>query len=389
MGGDYSRLRFQPGKRFAGVLLQQGRVLTDSDWNEAEAIRDHRQRTLIRDLFGPCAFVGDGFALSADGERLTIGAGHAWIDGLLCELATDTDAGVQPDLPPTRLPTDAGSYLAYLDVWQREVTATEDETLRDPALGGPDTTVRLVTVAQVRFHRVPGDVRRRQPDWEVPTETTDATLAVRGRYQGLDNRLYRIEIHDGGDEPTFKWSRDNGSTTAAVRSATATEVVLAKSNEPEFREGDHLEVVDRVTILERRPGWFVRVERTDGDRLAVSPLAEPAPDDLLDPIVRRWDDRPIPARPGGPGPITLDAGLEVHFEGSRFRSGDYWLIAARTADGSVTWPDASAAAERQPPHGVEVHRWPVAALRRDKTGWTVLRDLRAQRADSPKSETGR
>ena len=111
MGGDYSRLRFQPGKRFAGVLLQQGRVLTDSDWNEAEAIRDHRQRTLVRDLFGPCTFVGDGFALSADGDRLTIGAGHAWIDGLLCELANDTDAGRVQDLP-TRLPTDAGSYLA-------------------------------------------------------------------------------------------------------------------------------------------------------------------------------------------------------------------------------------------------------------------------------------
>ena len=109
MGGDYSRVRFQPGKHFAAVLLQQGRVLTDSDWNEAEAIRDHWQRTLVRDLFGPCAFVGDGFALGADGERLTIAAGHAWIEGLLCELAADTDAGVQPDLPSIRLPTVAGS----------------------------------------------------------------------------------------------------------------------------------------------------------------------------------------------------------------------------------------------------------------------------------------
>jgi hypothetical protein len=379
MGGDYSRIRFQPGKHFVSVLLQQGRVQTDSDWNEAEAIRDHRQRMLVRDLLGPCAFVGGGFALSADGERLTIGAGHAWIDGLLCELSTDTDAEAQPDLPSVRLPTSRGSYLAFLEVSQREVTAIEDETLLEPALGGPDTSVRLVTVAHVRFRRVPGDVRRRRPDWTVPTETSDATLAVGGRYDGIDNRLYRVEIHDGGgaDRATFKWSRDNGSTTAAVRSTTPTEVVLSKSNEPVFWEGDHLEVIDRVSILERRPGAFLRVERVDGDRLVVAPIGEPQRDDLGDPMVRRWDSEPMPVRPDGTGPISLGDGVEVGFEGSQFRSGDYWLVAARTADGSLTWPDGTPAADPKPPHGVEVHRCPIAAVRRDKAGWTILRDLRA------------
>src|SRR6202020_1848696 len=37
-------------------------------------------------------------------------------------------------------------------------------------------------------------------------------------YQGLENQLYRIEIHQGGDETqaTFKWSRENGAIVAAV-----------------------------------------------------------------------------------------------------------------------------------------------------------------------------
>ncbi len=30
----------------------------------------------------------------------------------------------------------------YLDVWEREVTAAEDIGLREPALDGPDTSVR-------------------------------------------------------------------------------------------------------------------------------------------------------------------------------------------------------------------------------------------------------
>ena len=377
MGGDFSRVRFQPGKHFAAVLLQQGRVQLDSDANEAESIREHRERTLVRDLLGPAAFVGDGFAMSAEGDRLTIGAGHAWIDGLLCELATDTDAAAQPDLPSTRPPDENGLHLAYLEVWQREVSATEDETLREPALGGPDTTVRVTNVAQVRFERVAGDARRRKADWSIPSDSTDATLAVRGRYAGTENQLYRIDIHDGGDRPTFKWSRNNGWTTAAVTTWTPTELVLVPGHEPPFAPGNILEVIDRVAILERRPGQFVTVQSVDGDRLAITSSGEPLPADLIDPLARCWDGgdpAPIVAEPDHP--IELEAGLDLQFGGSTMRSGDYWLIAARTSDGSVTWPDATEAAEPQPPHGICIERCALALLRRDNGSWTVLRDLR-------------
>ena len=190
MGGDFSRVRFQPGKHFAAVLLQQGRVQLDSDANEAESIREHRERTLVRDLLGPAAFVGDGFALSADGDRLTIGAGHAWIDGLLCELATDTDAAAQPDLPSTRPPDDNGLHLAYLEVWQREVSATEDETLREPALGGPDTTVRLTKVAQVRFDRIAADMPERRTGY-TGSRSTMAATSRRSNGRGTTDRRRR------------------------------------------------------------------------------------------------------------------------------------------------------------------------------------------------------
>jgi hypothetical protein len=389
MGGDFSRVRFQPGKHFAAVLLQQGRVQLDSDANEAESIREHRERMLVRDMFGPAAFVGGGFALSADGDRLTIGAGHAWIDGLLCELATDTDAAAQPDLPSTRSPDENGLHLAYLEVWQRQVSAAEDETLREPALGGPDTTVRQTNVAQVRFVRVAGDARRRKADWSVPTDTTDATLAVRGQYTGPDNQLYRIEIHDGSPRPTFKWSRNNGSSTAAVTAWTPTELVLVPGREPPFALGDDLEVVDRVSILERRPGRFVTVQSVDGDRLAITSSGEPLPPAQIDPLARRWDGgQPAPIETEPDHPIELEAGLELQFGGSTMRSGDYWLIAARTADGSVTWPDATDASDPQPPHGICIQRCALALLRREEGSWTVLRDLRPTIAGPVAATTG-
>ncbi len=34
MSGDYTRFTFDPLKRYSGVLMQQGRVQLDSDWNE-------------------------------------------------------------------------------------------------------------------------------------------------------------------------------------------------------------------------------------------------------------------------------------------------------------------------------------------------------------------
>jgi len=372
MGGDFSRITFQPGKRFAGVLLQQGRVQLDSDWNEADAIREHERRILVRDLFGHAAFVGDSFALSAAGERLTVAAGHAWVDGLLCELPADVDADDQPDMPGSRTPTAPGAYLAWLEAWQREVSATQDPTLLDPALGGSDTATRRATVVQVRFRPITADNRRRRPDLSIPDYTADVTLAVHGGYDGAENRLYRVQVHDSGKEPTFTWSRNNGSTAAAVRSWAGRDLRLAGGS-GHFAPGDLLEVVDRASVLGRRPGLLVRVERAKEDVLAVT---GDLPDHPVDPLVRRWDGGPVPVQARGAGPIELEAGLSVEFSGSTFRSGDFWVFSARPADRSVRWTDAADAAGPRPPHGIEVVGAPLAIVDRRPAGWTVRRDLR-------------
>ena len=55
MAGDYSRLTFDPRTDHAGVLMQQGRVQLDADWNELVAIFDRRWRAETLDLVGSCA----------------------------------------------------------------------------------------------------------------------------------------------------------------------------------------------------------------------------------------------------------------------------------------------------------------------------------------------
>ncbi len=63
--------------------------------------------------------------------------------------------------------------------------------------------------------------------------------------------------------------------------------------------------------------------------------------------------------------LTLEDSVQIQFPRPAagdfsYRSGDYWLIPARTATGDVEWTkDASGEPVPQPPHGVEHHYAPL------------------------------
>ncbi|NQZ10618.1 MAG: hypothetical protein HRT35_25990 [Algicola sp.] len=56
MSGDFSRVTFDPQKAYTQVLMQQGRVILDADWNEMQAIQNRKNETLVEDLIGSVAF---------------------------------------------------------------------------------------------------------------------------------------------------------------------------------------------------------------------------------------------------------------------------------------------------------------------------------------------
>src|SRR5829696_7420620 len=68
MRGDFSRDTFDPRRHYSRVLMQQGRVQLDADWNEQGAILLHAVRTLARDVFGAHAGPRDvlGFEIITD-----------------------------------------------------------------------------------------------------------------------------------------------------------------------------------------------------------------------------------------------------------------------------------------------------------------------------------
>ena len=167
MKGDFTRDTFDPAKHFSRVLMQQGRVTLDADWNEQSSILLHYLRTLARDLIGPYAapVENPGFVLtpatstSPSGQKvnksLLIGAGRYYVDGILVENDTECSYETQPAYPvlvgdPFLKPSQNDEFWLYLDVWERHVTAIEDDSIREPALGGPDTCTRGKIVWQVK-----------------------------------------------------------------------------------------------------------------------------------------------------------------------------------------------------------------------------------------------
>src|SRR6266851_7455065 len=173
MRGDFTRDTFKSSKHYSRVMLQQGRVQLDADWNEQSAIVLHSIRALARDLIGPHGAPSStqGFEVFTDASKITgiddsrrtvlanavkngdivIGAGDYYVDGILVENEAPILYTEQPGYSSASLDElKADAYLLYLDVWERLITYVEDGHIREVALGGPDTAARSQIIWQVK-----------------------------------------------------------------------------------------------------------------------------------------------------------------------------------------------------------------------------------------------
>jgi len=426
MKGDFTRDTFHPEKHFSRVLLQQGRVGLDADWNEQAEITTYRTETEALDVIGRAgAPMHDaGFAISiGTGGNFGIGAGRFYVDGILCKNEEQVSFDKQPYLPGTAVLT-AGRYIVYLDVWERHLTALDDPDIREVALGGPDTATRGQTVWQVRTVPVAAQIGcpDASPEWDTAIAPSDGQLSARAQpdaqsdkpcivppgagYRRLENQLYRVEIHRAGaswdqslmgsnvklaSPATFKWSRDNGSIAARIASITGYTITLTTSRRDSalgFAPGQWIEVIDAGQELRGEPGPLVRITAVDDLMLTLdsSTVIGTWPS-LLDmallPKVRRWDSigslaATIPST--NDGFIPLEDGVEVKFEQGSHHTGDHWMFPARTDKGDVEWPQDSGTIPKplpQPARGIIHHFCRLAIIDVANSGAvTVIEDCR-------------
>ncbi|MFI5958819.1 DUF6519 domain-containing protein [Cryptosporangium sp. NPDC051539] len=383
MKGDFTRRTFRRSNHYRAVLMQQGRVQLDADWNEQHDIQRHHDEISIRDAIGRCGAPvdGAGFAIT---DQLEISAGRYYVDGILCENDEPIPLFAQPDLPDPDVPAESGEYIAYLDVWREHVTALEAPGLREPALGGIDTGTRIRTTWQVRL--APREADPPSSDW-IPPEARTPAGQLRARtdpgYQRPTNQLYRVEIHDAA---TFLWSRENGTIVDSATQVAPLVFALGGSR-PEladaFSAGDLVEITSVDRGRRGQPGFLAHVDTIDGPRLTVS---ESPPEGTLTGTVtvRRWDC--ATAAGLGPGWLPLEDGIQVQFTAGEYRTGDYWTIPARTATplvdlgtiGDIEWPVVDDEPVAFPPEGVEHHYAAIALVQLTNGSWRSVRDLRRQ-----------
>jgi hypothetical protein len=518
MSGDFSRSLFDPGKHYSGVLMQQGRVQLDADWNEQLAISLHRTATQTRDVIGDC-----GTPKSAEGFQITlipgqddlqIGAGRFYVGGLTCELDpallpitlvsgavkqvvvpnlsldgrpliagqwlevtaadnatplltqitlvtsatltltlnSDTSAyqnqgqvycrravtySTQPDQPNVAFPGGSplasplqgisladGTYLVYLEAWQREVSALADARIREVALGGSDTSERLQTVWRVDLLAVDDttsppnsppsppnsppsssgagalDCRTDYSAWQQliapmtglmnartapPGSTTACQLPPTAGYLLLENQLYRVEVFQGGPtlaQATFVWSRENASVETSIVKIDGADVYvhdLGKDDVLSFSDGDWVEIVDPAQSL--GPNRFLAQITVPPDlsqnKVTLSTSAAPYAA-LPGLTLRRWDmTGPSVTASGIPlssGWLDLEGGIQVSFAEGSYKSGAYWQIPARTATAQIEWPPYEGNTDHpipQPPLGGQHHYCLLAMLTVASGVWAV------------------
>lgn len=326
MKTQISRDGFRADRRYSGVYQQQGRMITDRDWNElVDTLKSMVTQTLseVIGIGGP-RHGALRLSKTSASAPLRLIPGIAYVNGLRGEVVPTTlgfggDFGFDQQVDfPAAPPLPTSSYLIYLDLWERPVTALEDAGLRDPALHGADTTTRTQVMAQVKFQ--PLTLAAKDPlPFPAVSRSGNATLTVRfprgsgessadpcdPRIEEIEDvggdYLFRLEVHDVSwesgappDSPPsqviLKWSRENGAEQQLFAGAPA-----------EFKtEPSVFELYRGVT--ERHLGLHFASERWSPQRGVLFndfPASPPAPDSPQDPwYVRRWDGYVVLLRQG-------------------------------------------------------------------------------------------
>lgn len=261
MGSDRARVSYDENQQYRSVVMQQGRVTLEADWNEAEQIASEQIRKEALDFVGPTGTPDNGYQVSFLDPRLlppfnfSVGLGTMYVGGVRAYLGSGVQYSQQkewldhsddPDWvdPSTFANNPPTKELVYLYLREQEVSAVEDWDLKDVALGGPDTAqrtrllqhiVRLSTQAPDCAGALAAAVTKwgtkglsfdpqtlrlnslgtLQASFSPPTGTTDPCQPqAQGGYLGSDNQLIRVQI-SGVDQasgnPKLLWGLDDAS----------------------------------------------------------------------------------------------------------------------------------------------------------------------------------
>jgi len=437
---DLSRDATDFKKQYSSVRMQQGRVLDDQTANEqARIIEEDARRTRV-DTIGPFAspdngFLPKNFTLESGKPTFTLSAGNLYLGGIYLELPNDEKFHLQKDWlnfnTTVHLPNSPASGnnridLAYIEVWQQPVSAVEDSELKEVALGGPDTSMRMRTMKRVHvieniaehecvnawsaaiagmsdYDVIKDDMEfstnaKLQVTYTAPAVAADlCTPAMAGGYLHHENQAIRVQMINSAE---YSWGFNNASSLYRVQVVAAIDGSLTKIqmlNEPKDAnhwplQGKVVEVLPWSSTLNNGErlaelsGMMAKVTTSYNPDTASFEIDNAVPvtfgmqwesrsdkSDFFDGsaeerfyYLRVWDrgdDVTSPAAiPIADGQLG-NTGLEVNFLSGTLRIHDHWIIAARTGSPNEVVPWVLESVNGASPHGYRKYRAPLALIR--------------------------
>ena len=430
MGSDKARNSYDATRQYRSVVMQQGRVTVEADWNEAQEIANEETRKDALDFVGPCGTPDDGYRISGTTNPpdpdfdFSVSAGTMYVGGERVELdatvtydhqsdwldLTDPDWVDLADLAqnnPTR-------EFIYLYLREQEISAVEDSALRDVALGGPDTAARLrlmqhVVRAAVNATDCAGGLDAATKQWAAKGLTFDpATMrlesnstlelgffdkevapnpcepSAQGGYLGAENQLIRVQVSQPNNHK-FTWGFDNASFLYRVNVINSQTLELQSAPIDAAHEpvgGQAIEVLLPTARLHNdeyvaaHTGFVTTVSTYKRDVKRIS-LPAPLPAEFGDgdpnhphpPIVflRVWQEE-LTFTPGTATRLA-QTGLQVTLrttDNGPFHQGDFWQIAARPSTPTKVYPERYLEGP-QPADGPRLWACPLALITWNKT----------------------
>lgn len=401
MRGDFSTWNKEKDENFNGVLHQQGRVLTDRDWNAQTEILNDWQEIAAQDIIGagvaavpadaPDSFKVTEAKVVGDKVEVSVNEGRVWADGLLVKLDENVVREAEYLQPPIQDPAgDVGDLpndirdAVILETWLEELNAFQrPELLIEPALGGVDTTERVQTAFRFRLFRMDADdtcdsiIGDLKDDFDNKGRLTavlqpdiaidgDCPVVEGGGYTGFEHQLYRIEIaQTDKSDPYFKWSQFNGGLVGRGRFDVDKVIITGNSNAILYSglTNFYLETLEEINGY-----WQVtyggRVTLDAGSGTLNLPAAPAdvffgAAPDTKTVFFRLWNDiKPVA---DFSAEAELQDGIRLAFsstDGDKYTPHDFWTFPVRAGEIS----NEPTLVDDKPPEGIFYHRVPLAEL---------------------------
>jgi hypothetical protein len=441
MGSDRARVTYDPRQQYRSVVMQQGRVTLEADWNEAQQITEEEIRREALDIVGSCGTPDDGYRVVLPTSPVTppydfsVTDGTMYVGGLRAHVYESVQYSNQQDwrdyssdpdwVDPSNTPPP--NEFVYLFLREQEVSAVEDSDLKDIALGGPDTAQRTRVLQRIvrvgctgtdctsglfaaernwqneGLHFDAADMRLKS--WgglevRFSNQAQEKNLCqpqAQGGYLAPDNQLIRVQItcNDPKKGLKFVWGFDDASFLYKVQVDPGNPQQLNLQTIPvdaEHQPASNQAVEVLPTAADLPNGGVVAAtsgivftlnDNYDPDSQSIQvPTGVTLPTGYATPpeqlFLRVWQEE-VTFDAGNAYPLgTTGVTVTLRTQNNhKFHIGDYWMFAVRPATPQTVYPERYQNGF-QPPEGPRLWACPLGVISWSGTTGTLASDCRNQ-----------